>query len=64
MNASLFFTVGDLGCCPGCGAEIEYHSLNPIWGKPFELCSMLWVSESVWYKPWTWFSGHWIASEI
>jgi hypothetical protein len=40
-------------CCPGCGTTVEF---------PFSWhCEKVrrWHSTEVWYKPWTWGTGHW-----
>lgn len=38
----------DSYCCGGCGAT-----------KEFVDCYEFWVSECIWYKPWTWLKGEW-----
>lgn len=59
-HGSLFHASNGLsGVCPECGVMIQEHRLAPEWGKPFILKTSRWISESIWYKPSTWGTGHW-----
>ena len=53
--------VGD--CCKSCGATVEKTRMVPEEGKPFVNRLVRWISESVWYKPKTWDTGHWEAKD-
>jgi hypothetical protein len=44
--------------CPGCG------TMSDIMGIDFYHEVQQWIPDKrIWWKPWTWFSGHWKTRE-
>lgn len=39
-------------CCPDCGSHEHWEDFTEKW-----------ESESIWWNPLSWFSGHWIRRE-
>lgn len=59
---NLYLAVKNLGCCPGCGHKVDSgHGIHGYMrsGEPFELRTVRWVPDGVWWNPWTWERGHW-----
>lgn len=50
-------------CCPDCGTTKETSGLSPIWGEPFIIKTVRWVSTSKLWNPKTWGNGDWEERE-
>ena len=50
---SVFHTMADR-CCPRCGAPSAGRSR---WD--WSVIAVRWVSQSFWWRPWTWGMGYW-----